>query len=284
MADSILSRPRALAKHLYLSGLAGWADLRWRFRKPGKPHGLPQPLVISLTSYPKRYDALALTLKTLMSQTVAADSVVLWIAEKDMAALPASVRQLQEQGLSIRATDDLRSYKKIIQAMKAHADSFILTADDDVYYPATWLETFCTAYRPGERTALAYRAHRMRFQGGQLAPYDSWEFEITDPEPGPDVFFTGVGGVLYPPGLLHPDTTDVARLMQLCPSTDDVWLNWMVRLNGGTVRKIGARMRFREWPGSQATALQNSNRGDTGGNDQQIANIIGTYGLPGFDQ
>jgi hypothetical protein len=284
MTQNIVSRLKALAKPIYLATLAGWTQARWHFRRPGRAHGLPHPIVISLTSYPKRYDVLALTLKTLMTQTVAADTVILWIADKDMDALPESVRALEKQGLTIRATDDLRSYKKIIPALAAYADSIIITADDDVYYPNTWLETFRKAYRPGERAALAYRAHRMRFDGNTLAPYDSWQFEITDLDPGKDIFFTGVGGVLYPPGLLHPDTTDVERLTQLCPSTDDVWLNWMVRLNGGTVRKIGEKLRFQEWPGSQAVALQNSNRGDTGGNDQQIAKMVEHYGMVGIQR
>lgn len=281
MARKLASSIKTIIKPLGLYALALWVQWRWRLRRPGRAHGLPGRLVVSLTSYPKRFDVLHLTLKTLLTQTVSADATILWIAHADMALLPAEVTALEGQGLTIRATDDLRSYKKIIPALAEYGDAFILTADDDVYYPAAWLADFCHAYTPGEKAALSYRAHRMAFDGDRVAPYDSWSFEIDDRRPACDVFFTGVGGVLYPPGIFHPDVNDVTRLQQLCPTTDDVWLNWMVRLNGAHVRKIGPRRRFYEWPGSQGVALQNSNRGGDGGNDQQIANIVRVYGLAG---
>ncbi|OLP59018.1 hypothetical protein BJF93_03560 [Xaviernesmea oryzae] len=272
---------KSVIKPLFYKGLEATVHMRWRLRRKGRAHGLPSPLVISLTSYPKRYDVLALTLKTLMTQSVAADAVVLWIADGDLDALPADVRALEQNGLIIRGTDDLRSYKKIIPALQTYPDSIIVTADDDVYYPGYWLKDFVTQYRPGVPEVLCYRAHRMKHVGDRLAPYDQWQFEIPDPTDDADIFFTGVGGVLYPPGVLHPDVTNLERLKALCPTTDDVWLNWMTRLNGATIRKIGKKIRFYEWPGSQGVALQNSNRGFSGGNDEQIAQIVKHYGLIG---
>lgn len=273
---------KSLLKPYFLKLLEAKVALKWHFRKPGARHSLPHRLVVTLTSYPKRFDVLALTLKTLMDQTVQADATVLWIAEADAAALPADVRALEKHGLTIRTCADLRSYKKIIPALHEFGDAFLVTADDDVHYPPNWLETFCKAYKPGEKAALAYRAHRMVMNAGKLAPYDQWHFEITDQAPAKDVFFTGVGGVFYPPGLLHQDVTNEALFMKLCPVGDDIWLNWMVRLNGGTVRKVGPKQRFYEWPGSQGVALQNTNRGTDGGNDQQITRIVDAYGMPGF--
>ncbi len=283
MAQSLASSLKTFAKPIWLAALARWVEVRWRLRRPGKPHGLPGRLVVSLTSYPKRFDVLHLTLKALLTQTVATDATILWIAHKHMDKLPDNVRALEKHGLTIRATEDLRSYKKIVPALAEYRDAFIVTADDDVYYASNWLKTFCDAYVPGEKTALSYRAHRMAFDGNALAPYDSWTFEITDLKPGADIFFTGVGGVFYPPDILHADAANVSLLQQLCPTTDDVWLNWMVRLNGAQVRKIGPKVRFHEWPGSQGVALQNSNRGGDGGNDRQIANIVNVYGLPGVN-
>lgn len=281
MIRTLKQEAKALVRPAYLRGLAAWTTLRMGFLKPGAAHSLPHRLVVSLTSYPKRFDVLHLTIKSILAQDMAADVVVLWVAHGDMDQLPANIRRLERHGLTIRATDDLRSYKKIIPTLAEYGDAFIVTADDDVYYPRHWLRTFCEAYRPGEREVLCYRAHRMAFDGEALAPYDSWSFEITDTEPAPDVFFTGVGGVFYPPGIFHEDVADRARLMELCPSTDDVWLNWMVRLGGAKIRKVGRRQRFHEWQGSQAVALQNTNRFATAGNDQQIANIIRAYGYAG---
>ena len=281
MAETLTRKAKALAKPAYLSGLAAWTNLRMGFLKPGARHGLPHRLVVSLTSYPKRFDVLHLTIKSLLAQDMAADVVVLWVAHDDLRKLPQNVRALEERGLTIRATDDLRSYKKIIPALEAYGDAFIVTADDDVYYPRRWLRTFCEAYSANEREVLCYRAHRILLDEHGVAPYADWTFEITDTEPAADIFFTGVGGVFYPPGIFHADVADQARLMELCPSTDDVWLNWMVRLGGARIRKVGPRLRFHEWGGSQAVALQNTNRFGTSGNDQQLANIIRAYGYAG---
>ncbi len=273
---------KSLLKPLFMKALVGAVATRWRSRAPGRAHGLPARLVVTLTSYPKRFDVLELTLKTLLTQSVQPDAVLLWIAHGDMAQLPKGVLALQQDGLTIRATEDLRSYKKIVPALAEFADAFLVTADDDVYYQKDWLRIFCEAYRAGDKTVLAQRAHRMVVESGQLLPYDQWPFEISDPKPGWDVFFTGVGGVFYPPGSLHADVGDVATLLALCPNGDDIWLNWMTRLAGNKVRKVGTRSRFYEWPGSQGVALQNTNRAGGGGNDRQFAAIIERYGIPGF--
>lgn len=282
MREQLILAAKALARPVYVHVLKATTGLRWRFAPPARHHALPGKLVVSLTSYPKRFRDLHLTLKTLLSQTVKPDMLILWIARNDMDALPQNVRALEKRGLTIRPTDDLRSYKKIIPALIDYPDAFIVTADDDVYYPPHWLASLTGDYVPGEMSALSGRAHRIAFRGSELAPYDSWSFEIADNRRGNDLFFTGVGGVLYPPGIFHPDVLDIDKIQKVCPSTDDIWLNWMVRLNGGAIRKVSTKLRFREWPGSQRVALQNDNRGDDGGNDQQIARMISAYGLPGF--
>ena len=277
----MLTSLKLFAKPAFMQGLEAWTQLRWRRRSAAPRHALPHRLVVSLTSYPKRYDVLELTLKTILTQDQLPDAVVLWIAHQDMAALPASIIGLTQDGLTIRATEDLRSYKKILPALKEYGDAIIVTADDDVYYPPSWLRRLTEEYRPGVAEVLCHRAHLTRKSGDGFAPYDKWHFNIKAASSAPDVFFTGVGGVLYPPGILHADAQDIEKILRLCPTTDDVWLNWMVRLNGAAVRRVSRWIRFYEWTGSQGVALQNSNRGENGGNDAQIANLVRAYGMPG---
>lgn len=270
---------KALAKTLYLGALRRYAFVRLRTVKQ-RAHGLPFPLVVSLTSYSKRFDTLAPTLATLLSQEVKADATVLWIAPADIDALPADVRALEAHGLTIRTTPDLRSYKKIIPALEAYPDAAIVTADDDVYYPADWLGYLADDWRADRREILCTRAHRMQRKGDGLAPYVEWDHHVSDLGDSPNLFGTGIGGILYPPGIFHPDVTRVDRLLELCPTTDDVWLNWMARLSGATVRRVGPRRRFREWPGSQEVALMNVNFVNDSNNDRQIAQIVAAYGIP----
>ena len=268
-------------KPAFLKALEAWTKLRWLRRKPAAKHTLPHRLVVSLTSYPKRYDVLELTLKTILTQDVRPDAVVLWIAHSDMGLLPKSIQDFRSSGLTIRATDDLRSYKKIIPALSEYPDAIIVTADDDVYYPPFWLRRLIDEYRADVPEVLCHRAHRMRPNQGGFEPYDTWQFNIRSASSDRSIFFTGVGGVLYPPSSLHQDVTNVAVLRELCPTTDDVWLNWMARLQRTPIRKVPRWIRFYEWSGSQEVALQNSNRGSNGGNDSQIENVIRVYGFPG---
>ncbi len=63
--------------------------------RPRRHHGLPNPLVVSLTSYPPRFPTLHLTLMTLLSQQVLPDRVVLYVFEGDHASLPRDVVALR---------------------------------------------------------------------------------------------------------------------------------------------------------------------------------------------
>jgi hypothetical protein len=155
--------------------------------------------------------------------------------------------------------------------------AFIVTADDDMHYPRGWLRRFVDAYR-SPKEVLCQRARRMLRSGHGYLPYEQWPRIAEDGATGAEVFFTGVGGVLYPPGALAPQTTDAAQFMQLCPTADDVWLHWMVALGGSTVRFVKPGCgRPSQWLGGQESALWRIN---CRRNDDQIAAMIAAYGLP----
>jgi hypothetical protein len=160
-----------------------WAQLRverqWQLKPNGHPHGLPAALVVSLTSYPPRFGTLSLTLRSLLLQTVKADRTILWIAHADIQLLPKNVTDLQAAGLEIRATEDMKSYKKIIPALEAFPDAFICTADDDVYYWPTWLEELVAVARMTERVVVCHRAHEITLDAqGHFYPYDKWVLDV----------------------------------------------------------------------------------------------------------
>lgn len=241
----------------------------------GDEHDLPGYLVLSLTSYPPRFPTLALTLRSLLSQDMEPDRIVLWIAREHMDMLPSDVLALQQYGLEIRECPDLGPYKKIVPALRVFPDYFILTADDDVHYPTGWLRRFVEAYK-APREILCQRARRAVTNDGRFAPYRTWK--LLDEASGGDVFPTGMAGVLYPPGSLAPETTDTGQFMTLCPLADDVWLYWMAARTGCTHRVIKPVGSFTPWIGSQRVALWRSNRAT--GNDMQIAALVSAYGMP----
>ena len=256
-------------------------QMRWkRGRLRGKPHGLPARLIVSLTSFPARFPTLHLSLKCLLNQSVAPDAVILWLQDEDQSRAPENVVALQVAGLTIRTTNHTGPYCKIIPSLEAYPDAYIVTADDDVYYGRHWLEGLVREVHVGEREVVCHRAHGIRFNGeGLPLPYLDWEYEIQSPELSRHVFPTGIGGVLYPPGILHDDAMDRSVYHSLCPTADDVWLYWMAVRNGATFRKIGRRFQPIYWPGSQRRSLSQVNVLNHG-NDRQIRNLLARFGYP----
>lgn len=260
-----------------------WIRLKWRLFRPraqAASRDLPARLCVTLTSYRARFDVLGTTLRCLLMQTLRPDRLVLWIADSDAAQVPPDVRELEKAGLEIRRCRDLRSYKKIIPALTEDPSAIWVTADDDCYYAPDWLEMLVRTWNPDSREVVCHRAHRIRLdRAGRPLPYREWQHELREESAHPLNFFTGIGGVLYPPECFAPEVLDEALFQRLCPRTDDVWLWWMIRRHGYVVRKTPGRWRQITWENSQATSLFQGNVHDRG-NDEAIRNLVEHFGFP----
>ena len=278
---AVLARKaRSAAHHAHRYARYGEWRLRRRPLAGREPHGLARPLIVTLTSYPPRFALLALTLKCLLSQSVRPDAVILWIAHDDRGSLTREILRLQEFGLTIRFSKDLRSYKKIVPALREHPDSYLVTADDDAYFGRDWLKSLVSAWRSDDEV-LCRRAHLIRTgDDGLPLAYDVWRREIGAGDPSPLVFPTSGGGVLYPPGVLAPEVDREERFMALCPTADDVWLYFMMRRTGALARRVGAGRAFVDWPAGRVASLSHGNVGPGGGNDRQIGRMIAEFGFP----
>jgi hypothetical protein len=259
-----------------------WVRLKWRLgRRMSRARiQLPARLHVTLTSYRARFGVVGTTLRCLLMQTLRPDKLVLWVSEADYPHLPADVQQLKAAGLQIRTCRDLRSYKKIIPALQEDPGAIWVTADDDCYYAPDWLESLVRAWKPNSREIVCQRAHRIRLKDdGSPRPYREWQIELREESAHPLNFFTGIGGVLYPPGCFAAEVLDEALFQRLCPRTDDVWLWWMIRRNGYVVRKTPGRWRQITWEDSQDTSLFQTNVHDSG-NDDAIRNLTEHFGFP----
>lgn len=242
----------------------------------GAPHGLPADLTVSLTSYPARFATLHLVLRAMLSQSLRPDRVILWLDDGDQHLLPPDVTALP--GLTIAVCPNWRCYKKLIPTLAAEPGSYIVTADDDVYYPKDWLAGLVRAAASG---VVCHRGHRIRLDGqGLPLRYRDWQRNIDAPDQSHLIFPTGVGGVIYAPGVFHPDVCDADLFQRLAPGADDLWLYWMHRLAGSVPQKIGGRFRIVEWPDTQRQNLRASNLSQDG-NDRAIAALVAHYGFPG---
>ncbi|MFB9866138.1 glycosyltransferase [Vreelandella sulfidaeris] len=246
-------------------------------------HSLPGQVVVSLTSYKPRFDNLHLTLRSLLLQKTFPDMLVLWIAENEKEDLPKAVWRLEQYGLSIQFCEDILSYKKIIPALEKYPNSFIVTADDDIYYDPDWLSELIKSWDGNGKTIVAHRAHKILLdKNNKPVPYRQWKWEVSADETLDGLIVpTGCAGVLYPPNVFHSDVSNVERFLELCPSTDDIWLYWMASLNGAKAKRSSYDFRLIEWPttAKDETSLWKKNIHE-GGNDRAVSKLIEKFGFP----
>jgi hypothetical protein len=219
------------------------------------------PLIISLTSIPERYNKLHLCIEALLRQSIKPDHLILWLSDTDT-KIPNSLQNLTKRGLEIRFCKDIRSFKKIIYTLIEFPSALIVTADDDTFYPSTWLEALFLAYQKEPEFIHCHRAHLItKNSEGTIKRYKEWKFCAEGIEyPSLLLFPTGEGGVLYAPGMLNKEVTNEKLFTSLCPTQDDVWLKAMSLLNNNYCKKISRqKTSFTQIKGTQKKALWKEN-------------------------
>lgn len=239
------------------------------------------PVIVSLTSYPRRIGKLYCTLYSIITQSVRPKSIVLWLAEEEFphheSDLPDSLLLFQKYGLEIKWTHNIISFKKIIYSLKEFGEYAVVTADDDVIYRRNWLELLYKAYLRHPHEICAHRARVFQFK-----KYNCWGLTSNTSRSSYLNFFTGVGGVLYPPGVFNRNKFffDEYLMLELCPTADDVWFWAMAVLSKVKIRVIDNNIidQIYVYPqdelrlGCKATlAVENC---ENNGNDRYLKNVL----------
>jgi hypothetical protein len=226
-----------------------------------------------MTSYGARVENVFFALESIGSGTVRPSRLVLWLDDPNrFATLPDSLRRLEKRGLEIRLCETFGPHTKYYPYLEVQAEFVdpLVTADDDVLYPRSWLSGLVEAYESNDQVISCYRARTVRLDGQRLAPYVTWPL-CTSTEPSLRNFSTGVSGVIYPPRFLKYVKAVGRGFVHVCPNADDVWLHVNAVRLGCKVHQItNVALEFAKIPGTQGTALYRSNRLE-GGNDKQIS-------------
>ena len=229
-----------------------------------------EKIIVSLTSFPARINIVVKTIKTLLTQTLKPDAVILWLApeqfpngEKD---LPQELLDLKQYGLTIDWYKDIRSYKKIIPTLKKYPNAVIITTDDDIYYAPDTVESLYKSYLEHKNEVHAHRCDWLKVveEDAKTVPHPSpllegegitevvqtqkkvikWEKTrelYLDRHRGVASFhniLTGYGAVLYPPNCFYKDVCNESLIKELIPTHDDIWLWAMATLNGYKTRLV----------------------------------------------
>lgn len=242
------------------------------------------PVIVSLTSYKERFDDLVISLYSLLNQRVKPDRIILWLSDEleDISNLPYEITRFIKNGLEIRFVKDIRSYTKIIYALKEFPGAVIVTADDDVYYPKDWLAKLYYSYIMRQEDIHCHRAHRVGVEEGIIIPYEKWQKHVEEESARFDNFLTGVGGVLYPPNCFTKEVLRDDIFLKNAPYADDVWLWFMALLSGRKIRVVKNHIKtlastniMRQLGVCKGRSLYAANR--LGANDRQINNLMKFY-------
>ncbi|MBN1281449.1 MAG: class I SAM-dependent methyltransferase [Alphaproteobacteria bacterium] len=247
-------------------------------------------IIVSLTSFPARIDVVPRVIKSLLSQSMKPDKVVLYLSKDEFKDknLPSSIIDLKSDASFdiVWVNENIRSYKKLIYALRDFPDDIIITVDDDIDYPEDLVKNLIKTYKKHPRDICINRVRYINIKNGIIQPYKEWELSEKRGLFGPFFkrgyknFFCGAGGVLYPPKSLPSETFLTDKFTSLCKHQDDVWF-WAMAVKNNvkiSVTRFGYDMRARTIKDVQSVGLwQTVNSGDTNPNNIAIENVIKEY-------
>lgn len=244
-------------------------------------------LAISLTTYGARLGDLNLVLESLLRQDITESyriAVHLSGADLPGGTVPTEILQFEKFGIKFHVhSENVRSYKKLIYEYENGSDTIVVTADDDVIYPPSWLRRLYHTHKRHPGAVVAFRAHFLELGAGNaFLPYKQMmrnsqrDGERTSPRF--DLMPTGVSGVLYPPGSLDSVYADQERFLLLAPSADDIWFKVSSLLRMTPCVQVEPRNCYFPFvPGSQGNGALHEENVTQGRNDQQLAACFDAY-------
>ena len=246
---------------------------------PPPPKIIPDRKVIaSLTSWTKRIDTVHLAIQTILNQTRRPDLTVLYLAKEEFPQreedLPRELLALLSERFEIRWTKNIRSYKKLIPALKDFPEDIIITFDDDLFFHRELIERLLIGYKKYPALIQCHRITNISFDAAgnvktSHIPYDRPTYLQK---------LTGCGSVLYPPRSLHEDVLREDKFMTLAPTSDDIWFWLMGVLNGRRVNVVENNIDTLNYiPGTQAVGLNLINDAGEKFFFKHLENILNAY-------
>ena len=244
-------------------------------------------IIVSMTSYGRRISSCVVyySLVSVLRQSIQPDKVILWIDKTKWTEdnLPQKLKDLIPKGVEYRFCEDLRSYTKLVPALREYPNDIIVTLDDDIIYPSNTLQQLYDNYRRYPDAICCLNPLEVRVVDGIPSRYETWINCSNNVEKNVMVFPCGVEGVLYPPYTLSQEVTDEKLFKLLCPFADDIWF-WFCGCRNNTKRIVIRKSRaaysfdaiFQYF--NTGSALTHKNRFEHA-NDKQFKDLFEYYGV-----
>ena len=236
--------------------------------------------VVSLTSYPERFDTLSQTLNSLLAQRLIAKKIYLNIAQDDISKLPAYVKDFASSGLiNINACENLGPGKKLIPTLKLEKALPIIVVDDDLIFDTDLTLKLMIVHHLSPGTIIASRVHKITHTPeGEISAYSKWQKNYSlSTGPSMDLFATSGAGTLYKADFFHVDVTDEKTYSELAFYTDDLW--WFIQSKrvGTKTKRLPGQSVLNYIDGTQEIGLWNN--GNKERNDLNLRALIKRYSL-----
>lgn len=246
-----------------------------------------EQIIISLTSFPKRFPQLDLCLKSLVIQHFKPNRIIVYLgSDSTREMLTESMLMYEKYGVEYRfdEKENLMPHKKYFYAMQEFPDAVIVTADDDVIYPRYWLKSLYQSYKKYPDAVSARRVHLIKRNGRKLLPYDYWEDQCRRIKtPSMSLIATGNSGVLYPPHCFDSSAFDIEGIKKTSLRADDIWLKCMEVKNKVPVVWVqNWQVMLPEIDSSENEKLSDENV-FTGTNDEVLHNVMAYLNLSTID-
>ena len=244
-----------------------------------------RPFVLSVATYAPRFSSIARVFRSLHEQEIWPSETHVWIPRRDapdgLASLPhETLSALVEWGACVHwVENDLGPHNKYFWIMRGNPLLPVVTIDDDAILPSGLFRTLWDVHKRFPDCVVATRTHKIECSksqdGYKVLPYRKWDQEQSGCilRPSHDLLPTGLGGVLYPAGILPEYCFDADAIKKTCQFGDDIWLKVMELCAGVRAVDCGCGFVQELVDGSQECALFHENQ-ERDRNDVYLDNIF----------
>lgn len=234
---------------------------------------------VTMTTHGNRLQNVHLALESISRGTLLPSRLILWLDKAER--LTPAISRLQERGLEVLPSENFGPHTKYwpyVELADLNNHVPLVTADDDIIYPTTWLADLVETSRSHPDAIVAHRYKDMSREEGVLLPYVEWQ-DHRGTTTRSDLFITGVSGAMYPQAFQASLRCFGKAFLDICPRADDIWLTAIAHHSKTPMVQVRDQPSlFPFVPGSQEFGLVHSNAFDHG-NDVAIRRTAEFFGL-----